>query len=158
MGPVAPTVPSQSAFLLSLLTSFWPLPSRPLKTLLATEGWEVVWGQATLSSAWAEGTGQVPLLPTLGEEGLCPGQKGFGRTPGLSLAWNGCDCAPGALWIPQLSPGQASVPGVSDAFLSSLLALRTEFFCHLLSWGWSWEPRPSQESQGCWSGLSFPCR
>lgn len=30
----------------------------------------MAWGQATLYSAWAEGTGQVPLLPTLGEEGL----------------------------------------------------------------------------------------
>lgn len=53
-----------------------------------------------------------------------------------------------------VSPGSQML---SSAVSWPLGRYLTEFFCHLLSWGWSWEPRPSQESQGCWSGLSFTC-
>lgn len=41
----------------------------------------------------------MPLLPLLGEEALCPGQK----------VWDGCGRALGALWVPQLYPAQATV-------------------------------------------------
>lgn len=94
----------------------------------------MIWVQAAPESR-AEGTASS-VAPT-GEEVLCPGQKSCVRTRTVSgLGWGHLSCLLGKLEHPR---------GLSSIMASGQYL--TEFSCHLLSWGWSWEPRPRQESQ-----------
>lgn len=83
-------------------------------------------------------------------EGLCEDQDllwpGMVLTEPLGLCGH-LSCLQGKVEYPW---------GLTDICISSIMAsgqYLTESSCHLLSWDWSWEPRPSQESQDCWGNL-----